>query len=113
MPTPNAGNPVGQRQLRVGVVGNVANGKIVFDERPGQRKVGEQHQESLSQRQRRGAAHPGRVAPLGSQARQKRLQCRQHTGQDQGEMAEFGNHQEIPTGACPASVKASATSGGI
>ena len=92
MAAPDPGDAVLQRQLRVGVLGDIDDGEIVLDEGVGQ--AGESDGEQHGQRPGGWACqrHPGRCAAVGADQRQDALGQRNTERQDQREVSEFGDH---------------------
>ena len=92
MAAPDSGDPVEQRQFRVGVGRHVTHGKIDVDERPSQREVGHNREHHLSHRQRPSHGLP--PLSLGGHPGQRghTLHQRQARSQAQCKMTQLRNH---------------------
>src|SRR5262249_52896842 len=78
-----------------------------------QRDEGDGNEEQLTLGSGRRHRHPGLVVARGAGERQNRLRQRQGQRQDEGEMAEFGDHCVVPSCQRPDFFRASTTSFGM
>ena len=92
MAAPHGGDAVLQRQQRIRVLGDIDHREIAGHE--SLRQAGEG--ESDEQRQRRGGwtgnGNPGQAVVVGADQGQGAENQGDQRGEDQGEMAEFGDH---------------------
>ena len=112
---PDAGNLVDQRLQRVGVAGDERDREVRDREGVDEREEGGGHQAELEQRRRLCDRHHRRIASGRADHRHRPLDQGQQEGEDEREMADFGDHS-APSGAprhLPDSFSASATSLGM
>ncbi|MNZ64235.1 hypothetical protein D3C78_824020 [compost metagenome] len=83
-------------QRAVGVAGHVGHREVIHHEGVGQAAEGERQEGELPPGGRLGQAHPLAVAAPGADQRQARLHQRHAQGENQGQVAEFGNHRFNP-----------------
>src|SRR5665213_1252718 len=104
MRTPQRGDAIHQRQRGVRILGDVEHGEIEIDKGIHQYANRRRHHHELPGDRRGGRGDPAITAQRGPHYSKKRLQCRQHQGQHQGKVTQFGQHQLPPRaiGAVPA-----------
>ena len=102
MATPDAGDAVFDGEQRIGVLGNVDHREVVGDE--GLRQAGKGEGDEHRQRggSRAGDGDPGLAVGVGADHRQGAEDQRNQRSEDEGEMAEFGNHGQLPAFAASA-----------
>jgi hypothetical protein len=91
---PDAGDAVLDGQQRIGVLGDVDHREIVGDEGLGQAGEGEGDEQRQRRSGRAGDGDPGQTVVVGADQRQGAEHQRDQRGEDEGEMAEFGNHAQ-------------------
>ena len=89
---PHARYPVKQGQIKIGIVGDVKDRKVMRYKCPGQAGIGDEHKQQLPAGSRFRNVHPGGDAPGGAGQRQCALDHRQAQRDDQSECADFRNH---------------------
>jgi hypothetical protein len=114
-PPPYRGQPVGQRQLGVRVLGDVGEREIVLRERPAERAEGERDEQELRRGGRARERHPACIAACRADQRQHAQRERHAKRERQREVAELGDHLPFTTvfPALAACSSACAASGGI
>jgi hypothetical protein len=121
---PDAGDAVFDGQQRIGVLGHVDHREVVGDESLRQAGEGEGDEQRQRGGSRAGDGDPGQAGVGADQRQVPRISAT--SSEDEGEMAEFGNHGQLPAfaasaedgeracGLCrPASPMALAASGGM
>ena len=96
MRAPQRGDAVERGQRGVGIAGDVQHGKIEGDEGVHQRADGRAHEHELPGHRRPDYRHPARITARGAEDAEECLRAREHQREDQGEMAELGDHQVPP-----------------
>ncbi len=96
MRAPNAGNQVQNRQRGVGILGDVGHGKIVYQRAVSQAAVGNGHEQPLPVSGWPGDSYPAGNATERADDGKEAQHQRQAQGEDEGEVAEFGNHGGSP-----------------
>jgi hypothetical protein len=95
---PDAGEPVDERHLRVGILVDVEHRKIRSDVAYRERGERHRHEGELRDRRRRGDAHEDGIVTARTDDRHGALNQCEAKRQHQSEMTEFGNHLLPPTG---------------
>ena len=92
---PGRGDPVLERELRVGVGRDVDHREVVAHERVREAAEGERDEQELSRRERPRERDPRRDAAMRADERQRAQQRREQQRQNQREMSEFGDHRYV------------------
>ena len=95
---PGGRDPVGSRQLRVRVRRDVDDREVVDVERPREAAPREGDEQELALRDGTSQRHPGGDALVRAHERQRGEHHRQQQREDEGEVAEFGDHGASPKG---------------
>ena len=93
MVSPHAGDLVEQRLIGMAVLGDVDHREVRCDVGVHQRRHGQRNQGDMCEGRVAADRHPGKVAASCSRQRHHGLHQRDAEGQNQCEVAEFGNHR--------------------
>ena len=102
MAAPDTGDAVLDGEQRVGVLGDVNHREIVGDEGLRQAGEGKGDEQRHGRCGRAGDGNPGQTVGVGADQRQGAEYQGDQGGEDEGEMAEFGNHAQLPAFAASA-----------
>ena len=94
MSAPDGGDAVLDRQQRIRVLGDVEHRKVAGHESLRQAGEGEGDQQRHRRCRRAGQRNPGHPAAVGADQRQRAENEGDQRRQDEGEMAEFGDHAQ-------------------
>ena len=92
MPAPDPGKAVGRGQLGVGVLGDVADGKIIGEKRIGKAAKGDDNEQALGACRRTRQGNPCRAPGGRTDERHRGLHRRHAQRQNQRKVSKFGNH---------------------
>ena len=92
MAAPHRGYAIGERQLRVGMLGHVYYRKVVGNEGIGNAAEGERDEQALRLRRRPCDRHPRVISACRADQRQDALHQCDAKRENQGELSKLGNH---------------------
>ncbi len=90
---PDGGEAIVHRQRGVGIGRHVQHRKVIVDEGVGEAREGDRDEHELALRRGPGERDPVDVAARRADERQDALQHRDQQGDDEGKMADLGDHQ--------------------